>query len=106
MTANISSSIVMESSTMTSPLLIGERKTSMSLTNNDIISANLKRAELKKILFNNGIESSSLDETVHDAASCMASEANNGGIDGQLAFLLDTCNWNPQDILKALEIKE
>jgi hypothetical protein len=30
-----------------------------------------------------------LDEMVHDAASCLATEANNGGLEAQVAFLLE-----------------
>jgi len=63
-------------------------------------------AELKTIFQKNGIECSSLDELVHTAASQQATNANNGGIDVQLNFLLNTCELTPQDILNALEIKE
>jgi len=64
------------------------------------------RTELKTIFQKNGIECSSLDELVHTAASQQATNANNGGIDVQLNFLLNTCELTPQDILNALEIKE
>jgi hypothetical protein len=62
-------------------------------------------AELKTIFQKNGIESSSLDETVHDAASQMATNANNGGLEEQINFLYHTCEWTPQDIINALEIQ-
>ena len=35
------------------------------------------------------IEPSQLDEVVHDTASGLASEANNGGIEGQIRFLCE-----------------
>jgi hypothetical protein len=57
------------------------------------------------ILLKNGIESSSLDELIHTAASQQATNANNGGLDEQLNFLLHTCEFTPQDILNALEIQ-
>jgi hypothetical protein len=63
------------------------------------------KAELKETLQKNGIEASSLDDIVHDAASSKASDANNGGTEGQIDFLLNTCGWTPQDILNALEIQ-
>ena len=62
------------------------------------------KAELKQILLKNGIEASSLDETVHNEASQQASAANNEGIDGQLDFLMGH-GWTPQDIINALEIQ-
>ena len=34
-----------------------------------------------------------LDETVHDLAASIASDVNNSGIDGQLAFLLDNMGY-------------
>ena len=43
-----------------------------------------------------------LDDTVHDAASQLASNANNEGIDGQLNFLMDTCGWSSEDILNKI----
>ena len=63
------------------------------------------KAELLKILEKNGIESSSLDEIVHNAASEQASSANNEGLDGQIDYLLNTHGWTPQNILDALEVK-
>lgn len=58
-----------------------------------------KKSELKKALFNKGIEAANLDDLVHDAASELATAANNNDIDGQLDFLLETCGWSPEDIL-------
>lgn len=63
------------------------------------------KAELKTIFLKEGIEASSLDDIIHDAASKQATDANNGGIEGQINYLLDTCEWTPQNILDALEIK-
>jgi len=65
----------------------------------------MTRTELKEVFLEKGIECSHLDDVVHDAASSKASDANNRGIDGQLDFLLDTCEWTPQDVLNALENK-
>jgi hypothetical protein len=65
----------------------------------------ISKNELKERLLKAGIESSLLDDTVHDAASQQASNANNGGLDSQVDFLLDTCGWTPQNILNALEIQ-
>jgi len=36
-----------------------------------------------------GLGTEDLDEAMHDTASSIASDVNNSGIDGQLAFLLD-----------------
>ena len=63
------------------------------------------KAELKAIFLKNGIECSSLDDTVHNEASQQATNANNGGLDEQLNFLLHTCEFTPQDILNSLEIQ-
>lgn len=62
------------------------------------------KAELKAILLKNGLESASLDDLVHDAASSLATDANNGAIDEQLNFLLTTCGWSPQDIIDRVGI--
>jgi hypothetical protein len=43
-----------------------------------------------------------LDSIVHDAASQMASAANNDGVEGQLDFLIDTCGWTEEDILNGV----
>ena len=57
-----------------------------------------KKSELKKFFLEEGIESAHLDDIVHDAASGLASDANNEGIDGQINFLMDTCGWTTEDI--------
>jgi len=62
----------------------------------------MSKSELKKLLLEKGIESSHLDDTCHDAASTLASNANNEGIDGQLEFLMEKCGWSSEDILKAI----
>jgi len=48
----------------------------------------MNKSELKKKLFDNGIESSMLDDMVHDAANVMASKINN-----------DICNFSPEYII-------
>jgi hypothetical protein len=58
--------------------------------------------ELKVFLMNKGIESCHLDNLVHDAASQLASNANNGGIEDQLNFLMNTCGWTSEDITNKL----
>lgn len=85
----------------------------------------MTKPELKKQLLEKGIESSLLDDTchdaasiiaskannestgltdeaAHDAASVLASNANNGGLDAQIDFLIDTCGWSPEDVLKSV----
>jgi hypothetical protein len=62
----------------------------------------MTKSELKKQLMEKGIESSLLDDTCHEAASSLASNANNGGLDSQIDFLIDTCEWSPKDILKTV----
>ena len=42
-----------------------------------------------------------LDDIVHDAASQMASNANNGGVDEQIEFLTVIGGWTEEDIRKA-----
>ena len=61
----------------------------------------ISKTELKTILLKNGYEASSLDDIVHDAASQQGSNANNGGIDEQIDFLLNICGWTPQDIINS-----
>jgi hypothetical protein len=63
------------------------------------------KAMLKRILLVNGHKASSLNDLVHSAASQEATNANNGGIDEQLNFLLNTCGWHPQNIINELEIQ-
>ena len=59
----------------------------------------MTKTELKQAHFTQGIESAHLDGLVHDAASQMASAANNDGVDSQLDFLLDTAGWTAEMIL-------
>ena len=46
-----------------------------------------------------------LDGMVHDAASAMASAANNGGVTEQVTFL-KAAGWSPQEIVSALNSKQ
>lgn len=54
---------------------------------------------LKQKLYEQGIESSMLDDLVQDAASQKASSVNNEGMAEQLRFLEDDCGWSEQEIL-------
>jgi len=60
-------------------------------------------AEIKRL----GINCEALDDLVHDAASelasVMASEANNGGLGGQIEFLSKTCGWSDESIRSAMK---
>jgi hypothetical protein len=85
----------------------------------------MNKQELRQALLNKGIKCEDLDDTVHDAASIIASKAsnsgtglnddaahdaasvlasnaNNGGLDAQIDFLMDTCGWSTDDILKQI----
>lgn len=62
----------------------------------------VKKSELKKAIFDKGLEAANLDDLVHNAASSLASDANNEGIDGQINFLIDTCGWTTEDIINKL----
>ena len=55
--------------------------------------------ELQKL----GAESALLDDIVHEAASDLAANANNGGMKEQINFLITTCGWSEEDILKAVK---
>lgn len=60
--------------------------------------------DLKEKLHDMGLDhESDLDSIVHDAASQLGSDANNGGLDAQLYFLTDVCKWTDEDILKAVD---
>lgn len=50
----------------------------------------------------NGVQQEDLDEVVHEAASSMASSANNEGMCGQVAFLRDIAGWSNDDIKNML----
>jgi len=63
----------------------------------------MTKNKLKEEFAKEGIESAHLDEITHDAASQLASSANNGGLDDQIDFLLDTCGWTAEDILQAIK---
>ena len=58
---------------------------------------------LKYKLQQEGIESESLDEIVDDAASQLATTANNDGMKSQLDFLTVTCGWSDEDVVKVLK---
>lgn len=62
----------------------------------------MTRAQLTAAILTSPASLSSLDDTVHDAASLMASAANNGGLDGQIDFLIDTCGWTAEQILTSI----
>lgn len=47
------------------------------------------------------IPDSALDEACHDAASAMASNANNEGTSGQIEFLRIVCGFTDNEILEA-----
>lgn len=46
------------------------------------------------------IEETDLDILVHDAASDLATKANNNGVHGQIEFLKVVCGWSDEDIFK------
>lgn len=62
----------------------------------------MTKPEFRKILVEKGIESALLDDLVHEAASSLASNANNGGMEAQIEFLTNTCEWSYEDILSRL----
>lgn len=51
------------------------------------------------------ITQTDLDDLVHDAASSMASDANNGGIEGQIHFLKNIAGWGDMEIAQAVNDK-
>jgi hypothetical protein len=53
-------------------------------------------------LSTNGVQPEDLDEVVHEAATSMASGANNEGMRGQVAFLRDIAGWSNDDIKNML----
>jgi hypothetical protein len=57
---------------------------------------------LAHTLASRGIGFSRLDDLVHEAAGRMASQANNEGMAGQLAFL-EAAGYSEADIVAALE---
>lgn len=58
---------------------------------------------LKERILQAGFESVNLDDIVHDAASSLATNANNGGLDDQIEFLVTTCGWTEEQIMEALQ---
>lgn len=62
----------------------------------------MDKKDLIKSLMAKGMESSHLDDLVHTAASNLASDANNGGMEAQVNFLMDTCGLSSEDITKEM----
>ena len=63
------------------------------------MSKELSVKEIVKLLTDNSIEASNLDDTIHQASSSLATNANNGGLEAQIIFLHNTCGWNTEAIL-------
>lgn len=63
------------------------------------LDAEVKR--LTKLAKEHNVGENFLDEHVHDLASSLASDANNGGVEGQIKFLLT--HWNDEDGLREVE---
>ena len=63
----------------------------------------MTKTQLKEVLREKGYECAHLDDVVHDAASTLASNTNNGGIDSQIDFLIDTCDLSPESIINKIE---
>jgi len=63
----------------------------------------MTRMELKEQIMKAGFEAGHLDETVLNAASEAASEANNGGLACQIEYLIGTCGWTEKDIMGSLK---
>jgi hypothetical protein len=49
------------------------------------------------------IQDGELDAACHQAASSLASNANNEGVKGQIDFLRTVCGWSEEEILNATE---
>ena len=60
------------------------------------------KIKLDEWLRHNSIQPEDLDEVVHDAAASMASNSNNEGLSGQIAFLKIIAGWSDEDIKQAL----
>jgi hypothetical protein len=58
--------------------------------------------DLENLIQERGLDLHALDDVVHDAASAMASNANNNGCHSQIEFLKHLAGWSDEDILKAL----
>ena len=63
-------------------------------------------SDLKTTLLSKGVNAEMLYDVIHDAASKLATNANDGGLDSQLDFLFNTCGWHDQDVLDILAISE
>jgi hypothetical protein len=59
----------------------------------------MNKEDVVKKLKERGVEPEELDELVHEAASSMASNANNSGVEAQVEFLMNTCGWGADDII-------
>lgn len=57
-----------------------------------------KEVALWKTLKREGYSEEDLDDIVQDAASDLATNANNGGIREQVNFLIVVCGWSEEDI--------
>lgn len=60
--------------------------------------------QLKKELSNAQLDTHDLDDVVHDAASTLASNANNEGLNGQIQFLT-SLGWSFEEIFNAAKNK-
>ena len=54
----------------------------------------MNKDELKAKLLEEGFEAAHIDEVTHDAASLLATNANNAGVDGQIDFLNEVCGMS------------
>jgi len=52
-----------------------------------------------------GITAEMLDDVVHDAANTLAANANNGGLRGQVNFLLIICGQTADEIVNAAKLE-
>jgi len=65
-----------------------------------------KAVQIAEIIKKHGRTTAGLDDLVHDAASAIASDTNNAGIEHQVEFLLANGSLSPSSILMALDIYE
>jgi hypothetical protein len=65
------------------------------------LDAEVKR--LTKLAKEHNVGENFLNEHVHDLASSLASDANNGGVEGQIWFLLTHWGVNDDDGLREVE---
>ena len=59
----------------------------------------MSNLSLEKTLCSMGLGPEDLDELVHEAASNMASNANNEGMRGQISFLMLIAGWSEAEVL-------